>query len=395
MKKSYVFVLICLFLVLSACSVSTTDYSDVTEQTKKDENEIEFKPLAINNKEELAAQIEQAVNGFSEEFYFSGAVYVGVGESDIFTKGVGFADYEELIENTIATKFLIGTSTTEFTAAAILMLEEEGYLYLDDPITEFFPEQTHWEEITIQHLLSMSSGIVNYMQEPYFSQIPEWVYTTTDEGKDLDVIMGIFENEELTFAPGEEFGYSFSNYILLGRIIEQVTGMPYHEYIQENIFNPLEMTNSGIGYNWINEYDKAIGHSMIGEGYADEMELYNTGGVDASAGIYSTVIDLSKWYKAMNTNEILLKEAVQKMLSTHTYIENSVPNATQYNYGLGTFLDERNVVVNVGEMLGYTNLVHFEPETGVLIIILGNHQRIHNTNNTLKDILVDVVYGRE
>ncbi|WP_160644620.1 serine hydrolase domain-containing protein [Chengkuizengella marina] len=393
MRKSYVLMFLCFLLVVSGCSVSTTDYSDVPDQLKQDKNEIEFKPLVINNKEELETQIEKAVNGFTEEFSFSGAVYVGVGELDIFSKGVGFADYEEQIDNTVDTKFLIGKGTTEFTAAAILMLEDEGYLYLDDPITEYFPEHTHWEEVTIEHLLSMSSGIVNYMEEPYFSQIPEWVYTTTDEGKDLDVIMGIFENEELNFIPGEEFEYSFSNYILLGRIIEQVTGMPFHEYIKENIFNPLEMTNSGLGNNWIDEYDKAIGYSMIGQGYADEMELYNTGGVDASAGLYSTVNDLSKWYKAINTNEILSKEVVQKMFTTHTSIENKPNNINEFNYGLGTYL-YGNVAVNINRMLGYTSLVHYEPETGVLIIILGNHERIFYTNNSLKNILLEVIYGR-
>src|SRR6202162_4055882 len=172
-----------------------------------------------------------------------GTVLVARGGEVLFSKGHGRADLEWDVPNSPSTKFRLGSVTKQFTAASILLLLERGKLKVTDPVKQHMQDApAAWDKITIFNLLTHPSGIPNFTSFPdYAAQEP---FATTPEK-----LVARFRDKPLDFQPGEKWSYSNSGYVLLGYLIEKASGETYEKFVQENIFGPLAMKDSGYDSN--------------------------------------------------------------------------------------------------------------------------------------------------
>src|SRR5215467_3341635 len=199
------------------------------------------------------ARMEEVVQSFVENKQFMGAVLVARGNDVLLDKGYGFANLEWNIPDSPKTKFRLGSITKQFTAASILLLEEREKLKVDDPVTKYIPDApAAWDKITIFNLLTHTSGIPNFTSFPDYRDT-EAAATTPEK------LVARFRDKPLDFEPGTKWNYSNSGYVLLGYLIEKISGQSYADFLQENIFTPLGMKDSGYDSNF-----KVIAHRAAG-----------------------------------------------------------------------------------------------------------------------------------
>src|ERR1700683_3901212 len=202
------------------------------------------------------ARTEQVVQSYVANKTFMGSVLVVRDKAVLLEKGYGSADLEWDIPNSPTTKFRLGSITKQFTAASILLLEERGKLNIDDPVKKYMPDApSAWDKITIYNLLTHTSGI------PSFTSFPDYESTeaTSTTPKEL---VARFRDKPLNFQPGEKWEYSNSGYVLLGYLLEKVSGQSYKDCLQENIFKPLGMNDSGYDSNTAIIMHRASGYVL-------------------------------------------------------------------------------------------------------------------------------------
>ena len=188
------------------------------------------------------------------------AVLVSVNGKILYDKAFGFADMELNVPMTTGNVFRIGSITKQFTASAILQLVEQEKISLQDDITKYLPDYpTHGHTITVEHLLTHTSGIQSYTSMSDFMEKQIRIDMTPEE------VIDIFDNEPMNFAPGEQFRYNNSGYFLLGYIIEKVTGMSYQKYVEENLFKPLGLASSYYGSPSLIIKNRARGYEKKGD----------------------------------------------------------------------------------------------------------------------------------
>src|ERR1044071_594990 len=212
------------------------------------------------------ARMDQIVQSYVSGQHFMGTVLVGRGSQLLFSKAYGSANLEWNVPNTPNTRFRLGSVTKQFTAASILLLEERGKLSTADPVKTYIPDApAAWDKITIFHLLTHTSGIPNFTSFPDYAKLEPFPATAAE-------LVARFRDKPLEFQPGERWNYSNSGYVLLGYLIEKVSGEPYEKFVRDNIFTPLGMADSGYdsntaiiphrasGYDWVpakNAYQNA------------------------------------------------------------------------------------------------------------------------------------------
>jgi len=189
-----------------------------------------------------ATQLDQLVNSYVDAGQFMGSVLVAREGRTLLSKGYGVANLEWDIPNEPSTKFALGSLTKQFTAACVLLLEAQGKLSVGDPISKYLEVPPSWRDITIFHLLTHTSGLRNITALPRAAELDRSPNT-------VDQLIGRFKDLSLEFDPGERMQYSNSGYIVLGALIEKVSGMPYAKFVQQNIFVPLGMPDSGYDVN--------------------------------------------------------------------------------------------------------------------------------------------------
>ncbi|MFZ4522116.1 MAG: serine hydrolase domain-containing protein, partial [Bacteroidales bacterium] len=251
------------------------------------------------------------------------SVLVSLNGDIIYQKGFGYADIEKKIPVTPETKFKIGSVSKQFTAVAILKLQEEGKIKTGDKLSKYIPDFPHGNEVTIYHLLTHTSGIHDYNSTP-----------------DLDVtkpvtpraLLDIIKILPYDFNPGERYLYNNSGYFILGYIVAQLSGKTLSEYLNDTFFKPIGMKNSGIYETNIVLNHEAQGYSMKGEKVkkADFQEMSWALGVGS---IYSTTEDLYKWNEAVFNGKVL-SNATLKTACTQTVLN----SGGKVDYGFGWFL---------------------------------------------------------
>ncbi|MFS1515840.1 serine hydrolase domain-containing protein [Bacillus sp. SCS-151] len=403
MKKSSFIVFISLLLVISACSAEnpTKKVSQTIENTDLIEKSTEETIISAQVQEvsqdsndlDVYTKLDNVMTHFEKYYNFSGAVYVGMGGEEIYSNTFGKADIDQNIANTLDTKFIIGSLTKQFTAAAILLLKERGLLELEHQITDYLPDLSKWEGVTIHHLLSMSSGIVS-TDHPYFaeslekkfgSNIP---YSITEEEA-----IAIYKDIPLNFNPGEKFEYSNSNYLILGLIIERTTEESYDKFLEKNIFEPLTMLNTGYSVNWEVLENKAQGYEEINtenDFYPIQYDYYIT---HSSSGLYTTMNDLVTWDRALYSAKLLKKETIAKMYAPYTNIPSNFEYGSEYDYGYGWFTQEKKVE-HAGDLPGFIANFYRELNTELVIIILSNNESLDRDKmRSLTNTLTNIVNG--
>ncbi|AGF58538.1 CubicO group peptidase (beta-lactamase class C family) [Clostridium saccharoperbutylacetonicum] len=306
------------------------------------------------------SKIIEYIDNYSKDYEFSGSILITEGSTILFDKAFGMADYDNNIENTTQTQFEIASITKQFTATAILMLQEKNLLSVQDPISKYIPDYPKGDEIKICNLLDHTSGIPDYVDSIGNVESGEQVYT-------LEELISLFKDEPLEFEVGTDFKYSNSNYILLGYIIEKVSQKNYKEYIEENILKPLSLNSTGFLSNGNDMKNKAIGYAeIINSQNQYEKSIDTEGSFIASAGeMYSTVEDLYRWEEALYSEKIINKQSLNEMFT---------PNLSDYGYGW--FIDESTLgnksISHGGDLPGYTSYVKRNLDKRYLVIILSN-----------------------
>ena len=302
----------------------------------------------------LSEQYERQGPGAAALIYKDGDV--------IYRKGFGYANIELDVKMKPEHVFEIGSITKQFTAIAILMLEEQGKLKVEDDITKFIPDYpSNGKSITIHQLLNHTSGIKSYTNMQSFQQKARTDMTPSE-------IIDFVKNEPMDFDPGEQYLYNNSGYVILGHIIEVVTGTSYEEFVQKNFFDKLGMTNSYYGSHSKVIKNRAYGYSDRG-GYVNADYLSMT--LPYAAGsLMSNVDDLLKWQKALNTYQLISKATYEKAINGST-LNNGEKIGYGYGLGAGTIQGSKSIS-HGGGIFGYTTQGIYLPEEDVFVSVLTN-----------------------
>lgn len=305
---------------------------------------------------------------------FSGTALVMKQNKVLLKKGYGMADREWNIPNTTDTKFRIGSITKQFTAACILQLAELGKLDINDKLTKFIPDFPKGDSVTIHMLLNHTSGIASYTSLPDFPKVFTLSWST-------DSMISFFKNRPYNFSPGSKYLYNNSGYLLLGYIIEKVSGESYNNYLRKHILDKLGMVNTGV-----DKLDSIL--PMRARGYAKVRNKYvNAEFISLdwpySAGrLFSTVDDLYKWDRALYGTSIISAASRQKMFT-----------AGKGNYGYGmridTFENHFRTTHNGGIPGFITNISRYINDDVCILVLSNNSYNADMVANGLASIVFD------
>jgi len=301
--------------------------------------------------------MEEVVQSYVRDSSFMGTVLVARGSSVVLSKGYGSANLEWNIPNTPATKFRLGSITKQFTAASILLLEERGKLTLDDPIRKHVPDApASWDEITIFNLLTHSSGI------PNFTSLPEYAELKLHDTPVAKAI-AIVRDKPLDFVPGEKMSYSNSGYLLLGYVIERVTGGSYEQFVTDNIFTPLGMKDSGYDSNTAIVPRRAAGYTPSAAGPVNAGYVHMS--IPHAAGaLYSTTEDLLRWEQGLFGGKVISAASLAKM---------TTPFKGDYALGVSVqTTNGRKAIQHGGGIEGFNTFLAYYPDSRVTLAVLAN-----------------------
>ena len=319
--------------------------------------------------QEKADKIDGLMKLYFDYGQFNGTVLVAESGKIIYKKGFGLADMEWNIPNKPDTKFRLGSITKQFTSMLILQLVEEGKLGLEDKLSDTLPyyRGDTGKKVTIHHLLTHTSGIPSYTNLPNFGrEISRNPYPVEEFVKK-------FCSGDLEFEPGAKFSYNNSGYFLLGAVIEKVTGKPYEKALEERIFKPLGMKNSGYDRHDTIMLGRAAGYERSLEGYTNAPYL-DMSLPYAAGSLYSTVEDLCIWDQALYTDRLLSTKMKELLFKPH--VQN--PGGA-YGYGWGTGKkklpqSKREIpfVAHGGGINGFNTLIERYVDDRHLIVLLNN-----------------------
>lgn len=308
--------------------------------------------------------IDQYFGDLASEQGFSGSVLIAQGDEVLLKAGYGMADIENDMPNTPQTIFHLGSVTKQFTAMAVLMLQAQGEIDVEDQACSHIPDcPDQWKEITIHQLLTHTSGLSD-----------AWDFyadkNTRGVSYDLQEMIAWFKDAPLDFEPGDRFSYSSTGYLLLGYLVEQVTGNPFEDFLGQKIFEPLGMMNTRFARE---DTDLAVGYSYK----SFEAEYINPTLASSAGGLCSTVEDLRRWDRSFYNEELLSRELTDMLFSQYVAAPSlpHVPTYDSVSYGYGWFVGERlghTVAGHGGTYNGFRALIERYPEEEVSIIVLSN-----------------------
>jgi CubicO group peptidase (beta-lactamase class C family) len=304
--------------------------------------------------QKIAALINKSVSLYR----FNGTILVSKNGKIIFDKAYGYQDIQNKTPNTTNTVFQVGSMTKQFTATVILKLAEQNKLSLDDKLDKYFPNLKRGNEITIKNLLTHTSGLSEIFRDS--------LYLVENKQKPIskEKLLSFFWNNPLYFEPGTQYRYCNSGYILLGLIIEKVSGKPYEQMVHEYILQPLKMKYSGFDFARLKSKQKATGYIKFSKS-ANTLSLPWDSTATYSAGsLYSTTHDLYLWHKGLLENKIISKESLAKAYTPFLA-----------GYGLGCWLDTlygKPVISHGGNIEGFTSYFGRVAKDDVCIVILNN-----------------------
>jgi CubicO group peptidase (beta-lactamase class C family) len=314
------------------------------------------------------------------------AVLVAQDGKILFENGYGLADREHHVPVIPQTTFRIGSITKQFTASAILKLQEEGKLSVDDKLSKYIPDFPRGDEVTLRLLLTHTSGIHSYTDEPDFMSRVTNATTTK-------AIIEAMKKYPYDFDPGAKWSYDNSGYMLLGYIVEKVSGQSYGDFQRENFFQPLGMTNTGVYRAHPGPPREALGYSLGTNGFAPALN-WDMSWAGSAGALYSTVEDLYRWNEGIFNGRVLdaasLKEAFTPVKMTENLARNS-----DSGYGFGWIVTRyrglREILHN-GGLNGFSSCLLRLPDEKFTVVILANAQpgRPNASPDRLAHQLVDI-----
>jgi CubicO group peptidase (beta-lactamase class C family) len=372
-----------LYIILSLFLLSCGENQPVSknEKTPATNQDSINKILKNIHASEKSKQLNDLFKNKVKTVGFNGCILIAQKGQIIYKNVFGFSNLKTKDSLKINSAFQLASTSKTLTAAAILLLKDQGKLSLSDNIQQFIPNFPY-PDITVQSLLTHRSGLSNYIYfgEPYCDANNCYNGKTFDNNSVIQIMMS--DKPQPYASPNKKFEYCNTNYALLASIVEKVSGLSFADFMVKNIFKPLEMNNTWV-HNPQNDSifkNKTVGHNASGyiekETYADD--------VVGDKGIYSTVEDLFKWDQALYSEKILKRSTIEEAFTGY-----SNEHKGKRNYGYGwRLIDEGNgdkVVYHNGWWHGYSTLFYRRPSDQTTVILLSNK---YNSNiYHIEDIL--------
>jgi CubicO group peptidase (beta-lactamase class C family) len=306
---------------------------------------------------EKAEQMDALLARYHELGLFNGSALIAENGQPVLRKGYGEANMEWHVPNTPDTRFRLGSVTKQFTATLVMQMVEKGQIDLAAPIGRYLQDypKPNADRITIHQLLNHTSGI------PGITELPEFGRIARDPRPPAELI-NIFSRLELLFEPGTKFSYNNSGFLVLGVILEKVSGESYAQLLHERIFDPLGMNQSGYDSTTPLIEKRAAGYDATLDGYV------NTSYVDmslpyAAGSLYSSVDDLLRWDQALYGAKVLSDASKQKMFT---------PGVGDYGYGLFIHKGAVTTIEHGGSINGFNSHITRDIEPKRLYVLLNN-----------------------
>lgn len=320
-------------------------------------------PVAASVDQALAVRIDAVVAPYYKPGAPGATLIVVKDGKTLLRKAYGMADVAGKVEMRPDATLRLGSITKQFTAVAIMMLADEGKLSVSDPITEFLPDYpTQGKVITVEHLLTHTSGIVSYTGKPDFR---------SQSLRDVTVpqMLDYFKNDPIEFTPGTKHAYNNSGYFLLGAIIEKLSGQSYAKFVEQRIFVPLGMTHTAYEGHERAFILRAAGHEKTPAGFGPSQPL-SMSQPYAAGSLVSTVDDLAKWDAAISAGK-LLKPASWKQAFTAYALADGKSVDYGYGWGVGK-LRGSEAISHGGGINGFSTYAMRMPQEKVYVALLTN-----------------------
>jgi len=321
-----------------------------------------LKPVAVKA-QKLNDQIDSLImTVIPDQQGPGGAFMVAQKGKVIYQKAFGKANLELNVNLTPESIFQLGSMTKQFTAVAVLLLEQQGKLKVSDPISKYIPDYPTGDKITIHHLLTHTSGIKDFTKMKLLASIAQKEMTPK-------MMVDFFKNEPVDFAPGERFEYNNSGYVLLGYLIELVSDETYADFIQHHIFDRLGMDHSYYSSDKKVINNRAYGYQKKENGYVNKAVI-SFSVPFASGALMSTLGDLLKWQNALSHNKLLNTTETQLAFSRY-----KLNNGELFNYGYGWHIKEIShlpVRAHGGSIFGFKSMGVYVPEKDIYVVGLTN-----------------------
>lgn len=307
----------------------------------------------------LAKKLDDYLISAKKAYKLNGSVLIAQQGHVLLHKAYGLQNEDNKTSNDTLTRFPILSVTKSFTATVILKLQDERRLSIKDKLSKYFPDFKYGGKVTIENLLTHSSGIFNYTEI-----VDEEDSAIVNHPIPKEKITGIIFEKPLEFTPGSRYSYNNSGYFLLGLIIEKVTGQPYEQVAKDNIFTPLGMTNSGFDFNNLPQTIKAQGYNIFDAKQHRVYKHYDSTFAYSAGAIYSTTGDLYKFAQAIASNKILAPSTWQTALQSRI-------NHYGYGWNIGNLFG-KDFVRHDGGYPGFMSTFIYFPKEDITIIILNN-----------------------
>ena len=328
--------------------------------------EKQIKTLDVKPSRKRGALVDQLFAGLGPQDP-GAAVLVARDGRVLYRNGYGLANVELGVAITPETKFRLASVSTQFTAVAVMQLAERGLVDIDAPLSRYLPDYPQGDRITIRQLIAHTAGVHNFLSMSEFWEVSAL-------RRDLPGLIAIFRDQPLDFEPGDRCSYSNSGFALLAYLVEVVAEQPFAEYVEEHIFAPLGMDDTGSVDQSAILPGRASGYLLSGDGLVHPNYL-DFSLATGAAGIYSTVNDLFRWDESLYAAEPLSAATLQQM-----FTQQELNDGSQTTYGLGWRVGRQNGLLEIAEtglLNGFTSRFSRFPDQHFLVVVLCNNPRLY------------------
>jgi len=306
---------------------------------------------------DLGRRVEAYMRPYVQSGNFSGNVLVARGDRVLLERSYGQASYELSVPNAAATRFHVASVSKPFTAAAVLLLVQQGRLTLADPLTRFVPDFPGGSGITVQHLLTHTSGLRDINSAPFYE-------AESRKPQTPESLVRLVRTLEPAAAPGERYGYSNANYNLLAYVIERASGMSYGEYLRTAILEPLDLRDTGHdGRAEALIPNRAMGYAVAGARGMANAPWFDWSMKTGNGSIYTTTADLHRFVRAMVKGGLLPAGTLERLLTGTT--------GFAYGWSAGETAGRKAWTI-AGRSPGFAAAVHALPEDDLYVVVLSN-----------------------
>jgi len=302
----------------------------------------------------ISARIDRAARFYRNRDGFMGVVAVSRDHHVIFQRGYGSANLEWQIPFTPDTRFRIGSLSKQFTAAAILLLQQDGKLRTGDSLSRLLPKSpAAWKNVTLRNLLTQTSGIPDV----------DFGLILKDSPHSPEELMRSNLDKPLEFQPGSKFAYANINYMLLGQVIEQASGESYCRFLEEKIFRPLRLTETGCDWKSSLDRHRAYGYRPSARGPVS-VEDDDLSSIAGAGSLYSSAGDLIRWTEALHDGKVLSPVGLAEM--TKPFLD---------GYGYGLEMDGEGETFDIshnGSVDGFFSFLDYLPQSKTTVVVLSN-----------------------